>query len=218
MRAAIEIQKTTVEAREWEIRPGLFAIFSTFFRIGLFTLGGGLAMATVMRHELVLKKQWLNDDEFMAEMSTSTLVPGAIAVNMAYLQGRLLHGKSGSAAAIMGTILPSIFIILMIAAFALPYFSNPRVAAFLKGCGIAVTGQLAFAGYIFGRKHLRNFKNALVCAFGLVIVAGFKFHPVWGVLAAGALGYFLCRNADEYEEQNEEQNKDDSQMQEKAAK
>jgi cyanophycinase-like exopeptidase len=55
MRAAIEIQKTTVEAREWEIRPGLFAIFSTFFRIGLFTLGGGLAMATVMRHELICR-------------------------------------------------------------------------------------------------------------------------------------------------------------------
>ena len=57
------------------------------------TLGGGLAMATVMRHELVLKRQWLNDDDFMAEMSLATLVPGAIAVNVAYLQGRHLRGE-----------------------------------------------------------------------------------------------------------------------------
>ena len=45
------------------------ALFWTFFRIGLLTLGGGLAMATVMRHELVLQRGWINDDDFMSEMS-----------------------------------------------------------------------------------------------------------------------------------------------------
>ncbi|MBP7634573.1 chromate transporter, partial [Candidatus Ozemobacteraceae bacterium] len=82
-------------------------IFWVFFRVGLFTLGGGLAMATVMRHELVLRKRWYDDKAFMAEMATGTIVPGAIAVNLAFLQGRRLRGRLGALAALLGTILPS---------------------------------------------------------------------------------------------------------------
>ena len=168
-------------------------LFWTFFRIGLLTLGGGLAMATVMRHELVLQRQWLDDDDFMAEMSLATLVPGAIAVNVAYLQGRRLRGKVGAATAVFGTVLPAFGLILLVAWVALPYFSHPQVAASLRGCAIAVGGQLAFAGFIFGRRHLRNWQNAVVCAVGLVIVAGLRWHPVAAVLATGGLGYLLCK-------------------------
>lgn len=166
-------------------------IFWTFFRVGLFTLGGGLAMATVVRHELVFNRGWIKDEDFMAEMSTATLVPGAIAVNLAYLQGRRLRGWPGSALAVLGTILPSFVIILLIALFAFPYFANPRVEAFLRGCAIAVAGQIAFAAFIFGRRHLRSFKNAMLCAFGIVLVIFFKFHPVWAVVSAGIVGYFI---------------------------
>ena len=98
-------------------------------------------MATVMRHELVLQRQWLDDDDFMAEMSLATLVPGAIAVNVAYLQGRRLRGKVGAATAVFGTVLPAFGLILLVAWVALPYFSHPQVAAFLRGlcdrCGWA---------------------------------------------------------------------------------
>lgn len=168
-------------------------LFWTFFRIGSLTLGGGLAMATVMRHELVLKRQWLTDDDFMAEMSLATLVPGAIAVNVAYLQGRRLRGNIGAATAVLATVLPAFGLILMVAWVALPYFNHPWVAAFLRGCAIAVGGQLAFAGLIFGRRYLRNWQNAVVCAVGLAIVAGLQWHPVAAVLATGGLGYLLCK-------------------------
>ena len=108
----------------------LVKIFGAFFRIGLFTLGGGLAMSPVMRHELVIKRRWLNDDDFMSTMSLATIVPGAIAVNIAYLLGRRLRGKAGATAAILGTVVPSFFVILLIAAFLLPYFDYPKVTAF----------------------------------------------------------------------------------------
>ncbi|KPQ31964.1 MAG: chromate transporter [Phormidesmis priestleyi Ana] len=169
------------------------ALFWTFFRIGLLTLGGGLAMATVMRHELVLQRGWINDDDFMSEMSLATLVPGAIAVNVAYLQGRRLRGKVGAATAVFGTVLPAFSMILLVAWVALPYLSNLWVAAFLRGCAIAVSGQLAFASFIFGRRYLLNWQSAVVCAVGLVIVAGLQWHPVAAVLATGGLGYLLCK-------------------------
>lgn len=184
-------KKQTATAHESK-EAGCASIFFTFFRIGLFTLGGGLAMATVMRHELVLKRKWLEDHDFMDAFSLATLVPGVIAVNMAYLQGRRLRGKAGSAVAIIGTILPSFFVILLIALFALPWFRHPVVAAFLRGCAIAVAGQLAFAGYVFGRRRLRSWRNGVVCLVALALAVVPGAHPVWAVLVAGVLGYFLC--------------------------
>ena len=183
---------TTSEVDGAEAQVSCMDIFGTFFRVGLLTLGGGLAMATVLRHELVLRRRWIRDEDFMAELSTATLVPGAIAVNMAYLQGRRLQGKIGATVAVLGTTLPSFCIILLIAWVALPYFTHPKVAAFLRGCAIAVVGQLAFAGLFFARRYLRNWRNAIVCAAGLIVVAVFRTHPIWAVVAAGGIGYFLC--------------------------
>ena len=180
-------------------QAGCASIFFTFFRIGLFTVGGGLAMATVMRHELVLKRKWLNDHDFMDAFSLATLVPGVIAVNMAYLQGRRLHGKAGAAAAVIGTVLPSFTVILLIALFALPWFSHPVVAAFLRGCAIAVAGQLAFAGFVFGRRRLRSVRNGLICLTALAVAVIPGVHPVWAVVAAGILGYFLCTERNQTE-------------------
>jgi chromate transporter len=174
----------------------LVNIFWTFFRIGLFTLGGGLAMPPVMRHELVIKRQWLKDSDFMSVMSLATVVPGAIAVNIAYLLGRRLRGKTGATAAILGTIFPSFFVILFIAVFLLPFFDRPKVAAFFRGCTVAIVGQLAFAGLIFGRKLLRNWKHVIVCAFGVITVGVLGLHPVWGIVTAGAFGFWLCPEKD----------------------
>jgi chromate transporter len=171
----------------------LVQLFWTFFRIGLFTLGGGLAMATVMRHELVLRRRWIEDDEFLAEMSTATAVPGLVAVNMAFLLGRHLRGPVGSAVAILGTVLPSFCIILLVVWIGLPYFNHPRVMAFFRGCAVAVAGQLAFVAFTFGRRLLRNWRNVLVCVVGVTVVAVLRVHPVWAILAAGGLGYWICR-------------------------
>lgn len=152
-------------------------------------------MAAVMRHELVLKRRWLDDREFIAEMSTASVVPGAVAVNLAYLQGRRLRGRKGAAAAALGAILPSFCTILFIAGFALPYLNRPRVAAFFRGCALAVAGQLAFTGFAFGRTLLRDWRRIAVCAIGVWLVGGLRVHPLWAVLAAGGLGFFLRRDA-----------------------
>jgi len=167
-------------------------IFRTFFRIGLFTLGGGLAMTPVMRHELVIRHRWVKDADFVSVMALATVVPGVIAVNVAHLLGRRLRGKRGSLAAILGTVLPSFFAILFIAAFFLPFFRHPKVAAFFRGCAVAIVGQLAFAGFVFGRRLLLSWRQVSVCAVGLVTVGVLQSHPLWAIIIAGALGYVLC--------------------------
>ena len=170
----------------------LTTIFGTFFRIGLFTLGGGLAMSPVIRHELVIKRRWLRDVDFISVMSLATVIPGVIAVNLAYLLGHRLRGKAGAAVAVLGTILPSFFVIIIIAGLLLPFFSYPKVAAFFRGCAIAVVGQLAFAGFIFGRKLLKRWQHFAVCAAGVITVGILGLHPIWGIIIAGILGYWFC--------------------------
>jgi chromate transporter len=173
-------------------RVSYAGIFWTFFRIGLFTLGGGLAMATVMRHEIVHKRRWVEDDDFMAEMSTATIVPGAIAVNLAFVQGRRLRGAPGAAAAILGTVLPSFSVMLAIVWAALPYLSRPRVAAFFRGCAIGVAAQIAFTAFVFGKRLLRSWRSVVVCAAGVAVVGVLRVHPLFALIAALALGYWLC--------------------------
>ncbi|HEO72206.1 MAG TPA: chromate transporter, partial [Candidatus Hydrogenedentes bacterium] len=85
-------------------RISLANLFWTFFRIGLLTFGGGVAMAAVMRYELVLKRRWLGEDDFVSAMSAATAVPGVIAVNLAFLQGQRFRGLPGAGAAVLGTI------------------------------------------------------------------------------------------------------------------
>jgi len=172
----------------------LFKIFVTFFKIGLFTLGGGLAMSVVLRHEIVIKNKWVTEEDFLFEMSTATMVPGAIAVNLAFLQGRRLRGIWGSFCGVLGTILPSTIIIFCVAIFAEPYFAHPVVASFLRGCTLAVTGQLAYGSYVFGKKQLKDWRGIIICFSGLFVVAILKLFPVWAVIVSGFLGYFLLKD------------------------
>lgn len=166
-------------------------IFWTFFRVGLLTFGGGLAMSAVIRYELVLKNKWINEDDFLSVFSTATIIPGSIAVNIAYLQGTRFQGKKGAATAVLGTILPSFLIILAIAYFGLPYFNYPKVTAFFKGSALAVAGQLLFSGFIFSKKLLSKWKNIVICSIGLFMVAVIGLHPIWTLIVAAILGYFL---------------------------
>ena len=124
-------------------------LFLIFFRMGLTTFGGGFSMATVLRHEMVLKRQWLSERDFLDTLAVASSVPGAVAVNLAFLEGSRLRGLPGGMAAAAGQICPSILVILVIAKFAASYFEEPRVAAFLKGAAIAVAGQIAFAALSF---------------------------------------------------------------------
>lgn len=177
---------------QWPPHISCFGLFLTFFRIGLMTFGGGFSMAAVLRHEIVLKRRWLTERQFLNTLSTATSVPGAVAANLAFLEGWRLRGLRGGIVAVAGQICPSVVVILLVVRFAAPYFELPIVAAFLKGAAIAVAGQIAFAAVTFARRLRPRWQNALACALGLV-VAGIGLHPVWTIATTGCAGYLMMR-------------------------
>ena len=92
-------------------------IFSTFAKIGAFTIGGGDAMIPIIQKEVVEKKGWIKEQDFLDVLAISQSAPGILAVNISIFLGYRLRGVKGSIVATLGSTLPSFTIILLIAMF-----------------------------------------------------------------------------------------------------
>lgn len=104
----------------------LLALFTTFFKIGLFTIGGGYAMIPLIEREVVERKGWISKEEFLNLMAIAQSAPGVFAVNISIFIGYRMRKTVGSIFCATGTVLPSIIIILAIAMFAGNYREKPR--------------------------------------------------------------------------------------------
>jgi len=113
----------------------LSQLFSSFFKIGAFTFGGGWAMISLIEREVVDKRKWIERAEFLDLLAVAQSLPGILAVNISVVVGDKLRGMRGSIAASAGTILPSFAIILAIAIFLTPetITSSPTLTAIFKG-------------------------------------------------------------------------------------
>ncbi len=102
----------------------LFKIFITFFKVGLFTIGGGLAMIPVIREEFCIKNHYLREEEMIDLIAMTQTMPGVMAANIAAFVGYRLYKLKGAIIALLGAILPSFIIILVIALFYNSFIDN----------------------------------------------------------------------------------------------
>ena len=120
----------------------LTTIFVSFLKIGMFTFGGGYAMLPLIERELITKRKWIEQKEFLDLLTLAQSVPGPIAVNTAVFVGYKVRGLRGAAAALLGTVTPSFVIILAIAIFFAGIRQNPVVDAAFKGMRPAVVALI----------------------------------------------------------------------------
>lgn len=167
----------------------LLQIFLTFFKVGLFTIGGGYAMLPIIQEAVCTEKGWLTDEEFLDSISLTNSLPGPLATNCATFIGYRLKRVPGSIAAILGTICPSIIIILLIAMVFNTAMDNAYVQAFFRGVGPAVFALIVSAVYKLATKaNIMKDKLTLVVAvasFALIAFAGVT--PVLIVIAAAVI-------------------------------
>ncbi len=116
----------------------LAKVFTAFFKIGLFTFGGGYAMLPMIQKEIVEKHGWATDEEVMDYFAVGQCTPGIIAVNTATFIGYYRKGIVGSATATLGVVSPSLIIITVIAAFIQNYSDIPAVQCAFTGITAAV--------------------------------------------------------------------------------
>lgn len=171
----------------------LFSLFLTFFKIGLFTFGGGYAMLSLIQSETVTRKQWLGGDELLDIIAISESTPGPISINCATYIGYKRAGFLGSFFATLGVVLPSFLIIFAISFFIEDFLKIELVSRAFKGIQAAVAVLIIRAGF----KMIKNIKKD-VLSFVLLAIAlaltvtlnfvAFNLSSIYLIIFGGVVG------------------------------
>lgn len=162
-----------------------FDLFKTFFVIGAFTIGGGVAMIPIIEREVVDNKKWLNDEEFMEALMVAQGMPGVLAVNMSIYIGLKIKGAKGAFFCALGAVLPSFLIITVIAHFYEAVGSLDIAQKIFKGAIPAVAAVIAASVYSLGKKSGFKIVEFLVAIAIAISVELFKISPIVLILSFG---------------------------------
>lgn len=179
----------------------LLDLFFTFAKISAFTFGGGYAMISLIDHEVVEKRHWLDEEEFMNLTVIAESTPGPIAINSATYAGYKCAGIVGSVIATLGMVIPPFVIIYLISTFFRDILQIKAVASAFKGISVAVAIVIIRAGVkmarkILAKKRIRIALPALVLCLGFAItmsgyLGGFHVSTIWLILSSGAAGFVI---------------------------
>lgn len=172
----------------------LIELFLTFFKIGLFAVGGGLATLPFL-YELANSNAWISVEDISNLVAISESTPGPLGINMATYVGFLKSGVVGSVIASVGLVVPSIIIIVIIARF-LDKFKDSRIVQdVFYGLRAASCALIAVAGIgvaklaFFGEKVTDFFWQGAVLAVILYIaIKKLKWHPIVFIAISALIG------------------------------
>jgi chromate transporter len=163
-------------------RVSLATLFVSFLTIGSTSFGGGLT--GWIRRELVEKRRWLDDQQFLSSYALSQMVPGASNVNLAVLIGTQLRGVVGAVTAVAGMLLLPLAILLTLGSFYFAARGAPGghlLNAALAGAGAAAIGFNIATGIRLARHNIRRVGPALI-ATAIVVGIGILRIPLLEVL------------------------------------
>lgn len=177
-------------------RARLGSIFYSFFKIGLFTFGGGWVMISIIEEEVVSHHKWIPRDEFLDQLAIAQSLPGILAVNMAIAMGSKLRRFRGATAAAAGAVLPSFLIILAIAIFLTPdtIKHNHVISAIFAGIRPAVVALIiapVITSARAARIGWRTIWIPIVVALMISLDMGAVSSPILYIVL-GALGGYFC--------------------------
>ena len=165
----------------------LWQLFSSFFKIGLFTFGGGMAMIPFIQKETVEKHGWIEEKDILEILAISESTPGPIAVNTATFIGYQKAGVLGSAAATFGVVLPSFIIILIISTFLRQFQEIQAVQYAFAGIRAGVIALVIKALVKLYKSCPKNLMTYLIIAFAFV-AAVLGVNVIIIIICAGLVG------------------------------
>lgn len=165
--------------------------FLTFFKIGLFTLGGGYAMIPLIEAEIIEKKRWIAKEDFLDLLAIAQSCPGIFAVNISIFIGYRLNRVKGAVVTALGTALPSFLIILLVALFFHQFEDNAAVAAMFRGIRPAVVALIAVPTFNLGKKAKLNRFTIWIPIVSSLFIWLLGVSPILIILCAGIGGFFF---------------------------
>ena len=163
-------------------------LFWIFFKIGAFTLGGGYAMVPLIQAEIVNKKKWIEEEEFVKLLALAQSSPGALAVNISVFVGYKMKKMLGVIVTVIAATLPSFIIILLIASLFSNIQDNIYVIKAFKAIRPMVIALIAASVYTIGKSAKINRKTLWIVILVAVMVAFFKFPPIIMIILGAFLG------------------------------
>ena len=171
----------------------LETLFFTFFKIGLFTFGGGYAMIALLEEEFIQRRKWLDKDEFLDMAAIAESTPGPVAINSATYLGYKLARVPGAEAATVAVCLPSFLIIYAISLFFEQFTQLTVIANAFKGIQVCVIYLIFSAGVRMLQALDRSlFSSGVLLSVFLAMtslsLAGISVSSILLILLSGAAG------------------------------
>ena len=167
-------------------------LFFVFFKVGLFSFGGGYAILPLMQHEVVDINKWISFKEFMDIVAVSQITPGPISINLATHVGYRIGGTLGSTIATTSVVLPSIIIVSLIVIFLKRFSKLLVVQRIFKSLRVTIVGLILAAGIaLFVKENFIDYKSYII--FISVLIGGlvFKIGSITLIILSGVAGAIL---------------------------
>ena len=171
----------------------MLELFWVFFKLGLFTFGGGYAMIPQLKETVIEKKKWLQEDEILNMLAIAESTPGPIAINMATFVGYKQKGFWGGLFATIGVVLPSFIVIFIISLFFENFLQNEYVKYAFVGikCGVAfLILKTGIEMFIKMKKNVFNVCLFLITLVGITLfeLLSIDISSILFILLGGVLG------------------------------
>ena len=166
----------------------LLELFIVFFKLGAFTIGGGIAMLPLLQNTLINEKKWFTREEFMDIVAVCQSLPGVVAINMATYVGYKKKGLAGSLVSTFGVVIPSFTMILIIARFISSLGDNGVLMGAMAGLRAAALGMVVVAMIQLMPAAIKNKWAMLAAVVAFVLIAVLRINTAYVILLFAVLG------------------------------
>ena len=166
----------------------LLELFTVFFKLGAFTIGGGIAMLPLLQNTLINEKKWFTREGFMDIVAVCQSLPGVVAINMATYVGYKKKGLAGSLVSTFGVVIPSFTMILIIARFISSLGDNGVLMGAMAGLRAAALGMVVVAMIQLMPAAIKNKWAMLAAVVAFVLIAVLRINTAYVILLFAVLG------------------------------
>jgi len=168
----------------------LLRLCISFFKVGLFTFGGGLSMFPMLEREMITRRGWCTREEILNYYAVGQCTPGVIAVTVAAFIGYRQKKIAGAVLAPICVALPGVLAVLALATVLGQVADYPAVQSAFAGIRVAVCALITVSVVNIVRDSVKRWWQLGVAVAAFVIVAVLGSNPAWVVLGAGLAGLF----------------------------
>ena len=179
----------------------LLKIFFCFFEIGLFSFGGGYAAVPLIQSMVVERYHWLTVNEFINLITIAEMTPGPIVINAATFVGMKIDGFLEAVVSTLGSVVPSLIIVLLLSWLYKQYKDldivrrilkriRPLVVAMILSAGFSILVMALFKANDYQTINLDNIQviEVVIFAASLFLMRRYKINPIMIIFGSGLVG------------------------------